>query len=346
MAKGIAFRAALLGGALAIAVAASARPRQPAGTSARMTRASRAPLTRAAHAPTGRPARTASVGAFEQKTLAWQIALEREGFSPGLIDGRGGPRTALATREFQESRGLNVSGQLDEPTAAALGIDEANTVLKTYTITDADQQKVAPPPKNWLAKSKAKFLGHNNLAEAVAERFHCSRVLLATLNPSVDLARLRVGQALIVPAVLDGKTLRVHRLEVDLSQKAIRGFDGEGRQVALFHCSIASKAEDRPKGEARVLGVANDPHYLFDPKVWPEVKGIKTKLLIPPGPKNPVGLCWIGLSLKGYGIHGTPNPELIGKSGSHGCLRLTNWDAIRLGKMVGAGTPVKFTGGR
>lgn len=279
------------------------------------------------------------------KTLSWQLALDAEGFSPGLIDGRAGAKTKLATREFQRSRGLDETGELDEPTAAALGIDPAKPPVAEYTISAADLSKVVPTPKSWLAKAKARYLGYNNLAEAVAERFHCSQGLLASLNRNRNLGKLKVGDVLVVPAVISGKAPRIHRLEVDLSQKAIRGYARDGKQVAILHCSIAAKAEHRPKGGAQVLAVANDPVYLFDPAMWREVKGIKQKLRIPPGPKNPVGLCWIGLSLKGYGIHGTPNPELIGKTGSHGCLRLTNWDAVRLGKMVTAGTPVRFVGG-
>lgn len=339
--------ALVCGGAIAAAKPLMARTSPARTASPRSIARSLSRISRA-HRPTSRPSHPANTAgtSFSQRNVAWQVALEREGFSPGLIDGRGGVKTALATREYQKARGLNITGQLDEATAEALGIHPDEAVLTSYVVEQSDLSKVAPPPKSWLAKSKAKFLGHNNLAEVVAERFHCSQGLLATLNPRVSLSHLKVGETLSVPAVHEGKTPRVHRLEVDLTQKAIRAYAADGRQIALFHCSIAAKAEHRPRGEARVLGVANDPHYLFDPKVWPEVKGIDKKLLIPPGPKNPVGLCWIGLSLKGYGIHGTPNPELIGKTGSHGCLRLTNWDAIRLGKMVTAGMPVKFVGGR
>lgn len=299
-------------------------------------------LSRSVRPATSRPASAAPT--YAQKNLAWQMALEREGFSPGVIDGRGGPKTALAAREFQKAAGLPVTGQLDDATTAALKIDPAANCVTTYTIDRADVAKVAPPPSGWLAKAKAKYLGHRNLAEVVCERFHCSQGLLATLNPRVSLSRLKAGDKLTVPAIGEGKSPRAQKLEVDLAQKAIRAYAANGQQLALFHCSIAAQAAHRPKGSARVVSVTNNPPYLFDPKTWPEVKGIRQKLLLPPGPKNPVGLCWIGLSLHGYGIHGTPNPELIGKTGSHGCLRLTNWDAIRLGKMVSAGTPVSFVG--
>src|SRR5262249_49506493 len=110
----------------------------------------------------------------------------------------------------------------------------------------------------------------------------------------------------------------------------------------LFHCSIAANPDKRPAGSASIVSVTIDPVYCFDPAMLPEVKNVDQKLLIAPGPRNPVGRCWIALSLPGYGIHGTPNPEMIGKTGSDGCFRLANWDALRLGTMVKAGTPITF----
>jgi len=114
--------------------------------------------------------------------------------------------------------------------------------------------------------------------------------------------------------------------------------------VALLHCSIAKHRDKLPSGDASVVVITENPTYTFDPKMWPEVKGVDRKLLIPAGPRNPVGRCWIGLSLPGYGIHGSPNPELIGKTGSHGCFRLSNWDALRLARMIRVGTKVHFVG--
>lgn len=274
--------------------------------------------------------------------LALQIALEREGFSPGLIDGQTGPKTTLALKTFQQARGLRVSGVLDYPTTEALKVNEVQP-LSTYVVTAEDASKVTGAlPKSWYAKAKMPYLGYETLAGAVAERFHCSQGLLAKLNPRKDLSRLKQGDELTVPTVLAAKTPRLASLEINFSQKTIRGLDSRGQVLALFHCSIAKDAARRPSGSAGVVSATNNPAYSFDPKMWPEVKGVKDRLLINPGPRNPVGLCWIALSLKGYGIHGTPNPELIGKTGSHGCFRLTNWDAVRLGKMVESGTPIAF----
>lgn len=283
---------------------------------------------------------TPAVSGEMRTALAWQIALEREGFSPGLIDGMPGRKTAMATAEYQRASGLAATGKLDAATSSALQID-AERVLTSYVISRADLASVVPPPKKWVEKSRATVLGYESLADCVAERFHCSEALLASLNPGVRLSGLKPGDALTVPAVQAPKALRADRLEIAMDAKTIRAFEGAA-VVGLFHCSVAKDVSDRPAGAARITGVITNPSYTFDPAMWPEVKDVNQKLQIPPGPRNPVGLCWIALSRPGYGIHGTPKPELIGKTGSHGCFRLTNWDALRLGEMVSAGTAVRF----
>jgi lipoprotein-anchoring transpeptidase ErfK/SrfK len=289
-------------------------------------------------------AHAAETAATLRSRLAWQIALERVGFSPGIIDGQIGRKTELATREFQRVRGLPQTGRLDAATAAALQFDVAGA-LATYVVTPSDFLEVGPVPTNWMEKSKLNKLGYESAAAAVAERFHCTIGLLARLNPGCNLAQLGRGEVLQVPAVAQvdhsGEGARV---EINLLEKVVRVMNGERELVALFHCSIAKDKARLPSGEAHVEVIAEDPSYTFDPRMWPEVKGIDRKLLIPPGPRNPVGRCWIGLSLPGYGVHGSPNPELIGKTGSHGCFRLTNWDALRLAKMIRVGTRVTFVG--
>lgn len=276
------------------------------------------------------------------RNLAWQIALDRVGFSPGILDGRIGPKTELATREFQRVRGLPITGALDAATEAALNLDLPQAVI-TYTLVEGDFAEISPAPKDWLQRSRLKLLGFESIESAIAEKFQCSRALLSALNPSTQLSKLKAGDTILVPNPAkthnDG---RASLIQIDLSRKIIRVLDKEKRLLALFHCSIAEKKEKRPRGEATITSISHNPDYLFDPKMWPEVGNVDRKLVIPPGPRNPVGRCWIGLSLPGYGIHGTPNPELIGKTGSHGCFRMTNWDAIRLSRMVSIGTPVRF----
>jgi len=223
---------------------------------------------------------------------------------------------------------------------------DAKPALTTYTITQADIADVGPWPDGWVEKSKVERLGYKSVAALVAERGHCSIALLGRLNPRLRLEALNVGDVLTIPNVSDAPPgVSAAALQVNLVCKYIRILDGENRTIGLVNCSIAKHKEKRPSGRCTVRVVSPDPVYVFDPKMWPEVKGIDRKLLIPPGPRNPVGLFWIGLSLSGYGIHGTPEPELIGKTGSHGCFRLANWDAVRLGAMVRPGVPVEFITG-
>ncbi len=300
----------------------------------------------------------ATPGAFAQapageaalrRQVAWQAALDGIGFSPGLIDGRIGPKTILATREFQRVRGLPVTGELDAATAAALKLSP-DTIFGRYTIEAADLAEVGPVPQSWVAKSKLSRLGHESLDWVLAEKFHCARHLLSTLNPGKSINQLRAGDKVVVPNVTERASWpQAAHLEVNLAEKVIRAVGSDRQLIALFHCSIAASKAKLPRQNAEVVVVAENPNYTFDPRMWPEVKEkVSSRLEIPPGPRNPVGRFWIGLSLPGYGIHGTPNPELIGKTGSHGCFRLTNWDALRLGRMVRVGTPVRFvdhTGG-
>lgn len=281
-----------------------------------------------------------------RRNVAWQIALDRVGFSPGLIDGRIGPKTELATREVQRVLGLPITGRLDTTTAERLDV-KPDHAFGRYTITQEDLAEIGPAPTSWLAKSKLDRLGHKSLSDVLAEKFHCAKHLIDSLNPRVNVNALKPGSKVIVPIIPEpASSPSAHRLEVNLSEKVIRAIDSEDRLIGLFHCSIAADKSNLPRGETRVTVIVRNPDYNFDPAKWPEVKeNITSRLRIPPGPRNPVGRCWIGLSLPGYGIHGTPNPELIGKTGSHGCIRLTNWDAIRLGRMVRPGTPVQFATG-
>ena len=287
-----------------------------------------------------RAALAQEVGA--QAGLAWQIALDREGFSPGLLDGNPGAKTALATREFQKSRGLAATGTLDAATAAALLI-ESTPVLGHYTVTADDFAQIGPVPKDWNEKAKLARLGYESMDWVLSEKFHCTRALLARLNGGRDPSTFKPGETIIAPATALTPTISAgSSIEINLTEKVIRVLSAEGRVVGMFHCSIAAKESKRPTGAGRVVVISPNPTYKFDPKMWPDVTNVHRVLMIPPGPRNPVGLCWIGLNLPGYGMHGTPNPEMIGKTGSHGCFRLANWDALRLSKMVAAGMPVKF----
>ena len=280
-----------------------------------------------------------------RRNVAWQVALDAVGFSPGLIDGRIGPKTRLATREFQRVRRLPITGELDQATADALKVDPEG-VIGRYTIQPADRAEIGPVPKSWLAKAKLKRLGHESLETVLAEKFHCARHLLRTLNPGRNMCHLKAGDKVVVPVISKPISFpAAASVEINLAEKVFRIVNHHQQLVALFHCSVAKSKSKLPTRDATVISVVHNPTYTFDPKMWPEVKEkITRRLAIPPGPRNPVGRCWMGLSLSGYGMHGTPNPELIGKTGSHGCIRRANWDAIRLSEMVEVGTPVRFVG--
>ncbi len=276
------------------------------------------------------------------EALAWQAALERAGYSPGVIDGVAGARTITALVAYQKSVGLSATGKLDAATRHKLAIDAAPSARR-YVLTDSDAKLVGECPEDWVAKSKAKWLGFKSLASVAANVGHCSENLLARLNPGVNLAGLKPGDEVVLPNVIaTAPPVKAASVEVDFGAKLVKALDQAGRIVALFPCSIAREKRDRPGGPCSVITITRNPQYNFKPESWPEVRGIKERLLIPPGPRNPVGVCWIGLSLKGYGIHGTPEPELIGKTGSHGCIRLTNWHVLRLADMLDVGAAVRF----
>lgn len=273
--------------------------------------------------------------------LSWQIALEREGFSPGLLDGKVGGKTRVATEGFQRANGLPATGVLDTATQEHLKADLERAVVE-YTVQASDLGGITPLVDDWNERAKQSQMGYYDALDGLAEKFHTSRALMQALNPAVAFAAVRAGVVLVVPGVQESRTPKAASLKVDLGKKQIMALDEQGKVIALFHCSIAAHVEKRPSGETKVIVVNRNPDYTFDPQYWPEVHNVTHKLLIPPGPRNPVGLAWIGLDLPGYGIHGTPHPEMIGKTGSHGCFRMTNWDAIRLSKMIRPGATVTF----
>lgn len=278
--------------------------------------------------------------------IAWQIALDRVGFSPGVIDGKAGPKTQLATREYQRVHRFPITGQADTPTAAFLQIDVANA-LTSYAVRAEDLDEIGPAPKTWSEKAKLPRLAYEGLAALVGEKFHCSQNCLAVLNPGRNLAQLKAGDTLTVPNIAkDAPIAQGRKIEISFSEKTVRVMDDANHLVGLFCCSIAKDKENLPTvRQTTVTSIAPNPQYRFDPVMWPEVRDVHEVLMIPAGPRNPVGLCWMQLGLKGYGMHGTPAPDMIGKTGSHGCFRLTNWDAVRLSKMIRVGTPVVFVTG-
>lgn len=267
-----------------------------------------------------------------------QATLDWLGLSPGIIDGVFGPQTASAVISFQSVRGLQVTGQLDPDTTALLQKADGPRLV-SYALQVSDFQGLAPVPEDWLARSRMKRLDHSTMLERLAERSHVTETLLTKMNPEVNWNALAPGQVIRLFDFSGSRVARAERIEVSLDARTVTAIGPDNQLIARFPCSIAAKVDKRPTGSFQVTTVAWDPSYTFDPAVYPEA-GLRKKLPIPPGPNNPVGTVWIGLSKPGYGIHGTPDPEDVGRTGSHGCFRLTNWDVEKLARMVKPGITV------
>lgn len=279
-------------------------------------------------------------------SAALQTMLARCGFSPGLIDGKEGRKTKIAIEAFQRSAGIEPTGEWDAATGAELvkrsKLADPGEWTMSYTITDRDEGLITGPiPEDWNERAQLAVSGYADMEELLAERGWCSVGMVRQLNPSVELNGLKAGESVKLPDVRVGGLGPVAEVEIDLGEKLVKAMNADGAVVMLTHCSIAREMEKRPVGELKVTVVATDPEYTFDPAVWPEVQNVESKLRIAPGPRNPVGSAWIGLNRPGYGMHGTVRPADIGKTGSHGCFRLTNWDASRLARAVKIGTIVR-----
>lgn len=275
------------------------------------------------------------------RIAAFQVALERMHFSVGFIDGDVGMRCRRALRAFQASHGIPITGELDDATQEAIG--EPGEPYFNYIVTPEDMEAIMPAPKTWVEKSQVKTLGYNSTWELLAEKFHCTRSYLKELNP--DIKEIDIGTVVIGPKVFPAAKLpKAASLRVILSETTIQALDDKGNIIAHFPCSIAADKNKRPNGVLAVKTVVPDPNYTFNPDVLKEAASaehITKKMVLPPGPNNPVGTAWIGLTLPGYGIHGTPEPEDISRTQSHGCFRLANWNAEKVLKMVKVGTPVE-----
>jgi lipoprotein-anchoring transpeptidase ErfK/SrfK len=275
--------------------------------------------------------------------LEAQIALARRAISPGVIDAALGPQTREAISVFQQIEKLPQTGRLDTNTRPQLTLD--SPVLKNYVVTTNDLARLQPLGKTWLEKSQQSVLDYETELELVAETAHSHPLLIQKLNPNVNWTNIPAGTILKIPDVNypepSGKAAFV---VIHLSERFLEAFDEDTNLLAHFPCSIGASFDNRPVGELHVAVVAPNPDYTFDPAIFPEspeAQAIGHKLILPPGPNNPVGVAWIGLDKPRYGIHGTPAPEQIGRTESHGCFRLANWDAEYLLKLAWIGMPVE-----
>ena len=272
-----------------------------------------------------------------------QVAMARRAISSGSIDGAIGSQTRAAIAAFQRSQKLFESGALDTNTRPQLTLDAP--LLTDYAVTTDDLARLQPLGKTWLAKSQQTALDYETILELVAEKAHAHPLLIQRLNPEVNWTNVAAGTSLKIPEAHypepDGKAAFV---VIHLAERFLEAFDAETNLLAHFPCSIGARFDKRPVGELKVKAIAPNPNYTFDPAVFPEspeAQAIGHKLILPPGPNNPVGVAWIGLDKPGYGMHGAPVPEQVGRTESHGCFRLANWDAEYLVKLVWIGMPVE-----
>jgi lipoprotein-anchoring transpeptidase ErfK/SrfK len=325
--------------------------------------------------------------------LAFQVLLDKEGFSTGQIDGSPGTNFARAITAFQTARKLTATGRADCETWQALGGSTPEAALTTYTVTQDD---VAGPfeekiPRELAEQAKLPSLGYQTALEKLAERFHASPALLTKLNPGPLAAGREIRVPDVTPFDISAKPTAAAptaasrgatpaksnaaaaanakpadaagtpakpvargtsgsapsnasdvTIQVTKADSALRAISGDGTVLFYAPVTTGSEHDPLPTGDYKVLGVAWLPPFHYNPDLFWDAKASDEKATIKPGPNNPVGVTWISLSLEHYGIHGTPEPGNIGHTESHGCVRLTNWDAARLVALVKAGTPVQF----
>jgi len=313
-------------GAVGLAPAFAARPRAPA-----------APLSLDAVNDVNL-AQTVGPKTKGAAVLRAQILLDRARFSPGEIDAAFGSNLEKAIAAFQKANELSASGRVDAATWQVLNRDGA-PALTSYEITEADVAgPFTPIPQDMLEKTKLPALGYASAAEALGEKFHASPALLRQLNPGKDLGR--AGQVIVVPNIEAAAPLpKAAKIIVDRSDSTITVLDATGATLAHYPASTGSQYDPLPVGTWKITSISKNPVFHYNPKLFWDADPKHTRARIPAGPNNPVGVVWIDLSKKHYGIHGTPEPSRIGKTQSHGCIRMTNWDAAALAKLVAPGMP-------
>ena len=266
-----------------------------------------------------------------------QILLDRAHYSPGEIDGHWGDNLRVAIAGYQAARMLSPTGIVDQNTWQALNADTAQ-LLAPYTITP---DYVAGPfdkiPREMMAQAKLQSLGYQSAQEKLGERFHISPTLLAKLNPGKDLTK--AGEQIMVPDVVREYAVPADKVVVSKSARTVSALRADGTILAQYPATMGSEHDPLPVGEWKITEIDHYPKFHYNPALFWDAKPRDAKATIPSGPNNPVGVAWIGLSKEHYGIHGSPEPGNIGHTQSHGCIRLTNWDAEDLSKMVKVGTP-------
>lgn len=277
-----------------------------------------------------------------ENTVELQIALARNGFSPGSIDGKMGEQTKQALAAFQESRDLEATGEFNPSTHEWLRIEEPTHAYIELTATAL--AKLTPKPSSWRERGELAHFGYHTALEMVAEKTCADPDYIRSIIPQADWSGLRAGDRVLAPLASSYRIgQKIGRIEIELEKRQLRAFDASGHLV--FHCpvSIARNVAKRPVGELEIKVRVENPNYTFNPDILSataEREGLTKKFIIQPGPNNPVGTVWLGLNRPSYGIHGTPVPEKVGRTESSGCFRLANWNAETLLAATEVGTPV------
>jgi lipoprotein-anchoring transpeptidase ErfK/SrfK len=317
-----------------------------------------------------------------------QVVLDRQGFGPGVIDGREGLSTTNALKGFQEANDLEVTGELDLATRGALAKWDDIAATRVVRIPESwGRDTYREVPDEPADQAKLDRLGYASIDERLAERFHTKIEVLQALNPGGRPAQsaspassptptvtpsataaqpaFRAGQLVRVPNAgvdtiragkddkpdwldtlaslgVDATQPEAARVVVDKSEGSLKAYDANGKLLALFTVTTGSSHDPLPLGDWGITGVSRNPPFMYDPDLFWDVPDHEEEQQLPPGPNGPVGVAWIDLTREHYGIHGTPAPETIGRTQSHGCVRLTNWDVARLAGMVDGSTKVTF----